>query len=84
MTGDKYKVVTTFCDDVVQDHDHAELIEATKEYAHRVAEAIEPSMENPDARHIRFIEFTAFDEEGKEAQYTSAGPFECSDRAVTV
>lgn len=76
----KYKVFTVYCDSVTLDHDHDELIEATKEYAHTVAEAIEPTPTgNPDQRHVRRVEFMAFDEEGNRTQYTSAGPFSCAD-----
>lgn len=80
----KFKVVTTFCDDVIQDHEHSVLIAATKEYANKVAEAIEPTMEHPEARHVRQIEFMALDDDGNQEQYTSAGPFGCADRPVEV
>jgi hypothetical protein len=80
----RYKVVTTFCDDVVQDHEHSVLIVATKEYANKVAEAIEPTMPHPEARHVRQIEFMAFDEDDNQVQYTSAGPFACADRGIEV
>ena len=80
----KFKVVTAFCDDVIQDHEHSVLIAATKEYANKVAEAIEPTMGHPEARHVRFVEFFAYNDEGGEEQYTSAGPFACADRGVEV
>jgi hypothetical protein len=81
----KYKVVTTFCDDVQMDSTHDLVEEATKAYANRVAEAIEPTSTHPHARHVRKIEFLAIDEHDNDLQYTSAGPFGCADReAVTV
>jgi hypothetical protein len=81
----RYKIVTTFCDDIQMDSVFDLVEEATKDYANRVAEAIEPTTTNPEARHIRLVEFLAIDDEGKDAQYTAAGPFACTDRpAVTV
>jgi hypothetical protein len=80
MTGDKYKVVTTFCDDVVLDHDHEDLKEAAEEYTSQLAQAIEPSMEHPEARHVRRVEFYAMNETNEQDQFCFAGPFECEDR----
>jgi hypothetical protein len=85
MAIDKYKIVTTFCDDVQMDSTHDLVDEATKAYAKQVAEAIEPTATHPEARHVRKVEFLAIDDQGNDVQYTAAGPFGCADReAVTV
>jgi hypothetical protein len=83
MHGDQYKVITTFCDDVVQDHDFEELKPATEEYAARMAEALVPKMTHPDARHIKLVEFYAMNDKEESDQFCFAGPFEC-EHAVAV
>jgi hypothetical protein len=82
MHGDQYKVITTFCDDVVQEHDHEELKPATEEYAARLAEAVVPSMEHPDARHIKLVEFYALNDQNEEDQFCFSGPFDCDHKVV--
>ena len=42
MQGDKYRVITKFCDGYEMEHEHAVLIVATKEWADQAADAIEP------------------------------------------
>jgi hypothetical protein len=79
---DKYKVVTTFCDDKIEDTEHVELSEATQEYTNKVAEALEPT--DADAKHVRLVQFYKLDEHDNEHQFTSAGPFACEDRRVSV
>jgi hypothetical protein len=79
---DSYKVFTVFCDGQSQDHDHDEVGAAAKEYALKVAEAVAPETGesgHPDVRHVRRVEFLAFDEKGERVQYTSQGPFPCAD-----
>jgi len=77
----KYRVITTFCDNVVQEHVHEVLINSTTEYADKLAEAIEPTMEHPKARHIRIIEFQVItDDEAGTIRKVGSPVFPCADR----
>ena len=77
MQGDKYRVITKFCDDYEMEHEHAVLIVATKEWADQAADAIEPSHEHPEARHIVQVLMEKLNDKGKWILVATTPIFEC-------
>lgn len=79
---EKYRVIITFCDDVVIKHDYqAELVrDATYEYSTALADAIVP-VANAAERHIRTVELHALDDNEETVRSIDSGTFECEDRA---
>lgn len=84
MSVEKYRVITTFCDDVVLKHDHeAENVrDAAYEYSSALADAIiEATSEGPEARHIRSVQLHALDGNDETVRQIESGDFPCADRA---
>lgn len=75
-----YKVITTFCDDVVFEHYPEELSVATREYADQLGSAIEPPLDNPKARHVRTTEFQVLDENEAVVRKIESPIFPCEHR----
>lgn len=83
---EKYRVITTFCDDVVMKHDYeaADVRDATSEYSNALADAIlmdgKQAASNP-VRHIRTVELHALDDNEETVRSIDSGTFPCEDRA---
>lgn len=59
-----YEVGVTYCDGTRFQHHHDEVQGATREYARMLAEACEPTLTHPDARHVAQISLYRLDRNG--------------------
>ena len=75
-----FEINVVFCNDISFTHGHTVAIEATSEYAKMLREAIEPTMEHPDARHVRLVTLVIYDEFGGQLRSVDSGIFPCEDR----
>lgn len=84
MPVEKYRVIITFCDDVVLKHDYPaeEVRAATYEYSSALADGIIATVsEGPEARHIRSVQLHALDGNDETVRLIESGDFPCEDRA---
>lgn len=79
MTVEKYRVVITFCDDVVMRHDYdaQDVRAATNEYSGVLADAIVPDSQET---HIRNVQLHALDDNDETIRSIDSGDFPCKDR----
>jgi hypothetical protein len=75
-----FEVEIVYCDDTRFTHKHDEARDATKEYAECLREAIEPTAEHPEARHVRFVKLIILDEYERLIRQVDSGIFPCAER----
>jgi plasmid stabilization system protein ParE len=75
-----FEIEITYCDDTRFTHSHEEARDATEEYAETLREAIEPTAEHPEARHVRLVSMTILDELDRVVRRINSGVFPCEDR----
>ena len=78
-----YQIAITYCDGQVVLHEYVDdhrVRDATKEYADALAEAFQPSIALPNARHIRMVTMLGFDAAHLPVHHIHSGLIECTHR----
>ena len=81
---DTFQIAITYCEGTVFLHEHNgenHLEGALEEYTAMLKEAIEPTLTDPNARHIRMVTLVGYDEEGRLAHHIDSGLFPCEHMA---
>jgi len=79
----RLQVGVTYCSGAVLIWDHTEedaVKTATREYTELIAEALQPSAEPPNARHIRMVTLIVWDSNDRLVHHITSGIFDCSHR----
>ena len=75
-----YQVKFEYCNKQDFKHNYDDVVPATEEYGHLLAEAIEPQGQYKDDVHLRLVTLSLFNDENELVHQVDSGVFKCAHR----